>query len=1565
MSRSPSASDLSLAERVLHEDPKAIEALLHSPLIAAPDNFVRRPWGGASMAAYKQCDPPADQAGPWGEAFELAAHHSDPEARAHPSRLVLADGSTLLLPELLSRAGRSVLGERLFAQQGPNLPLLPKTLDVAELLSVQAHPRGFTEVYVILDAEPGATLRLGFAAEVDGDALRSELAEGRRWQEELLTLLGGEVDQQALQRALAAIFRRREGADAAQLASIAQLGAGAVDLAALAARVAALQQRYWQVLDRLNAVAAVNGQVIYNATPERLRLADAQPAAEVHALGNPEGRAILALEIRRPTVTYRAWDHVRFPLREIDVERTLEALSLAPTRPDEFIVEPLPVPGRPGVFRSVRDPSFALEHLRPTTAQAVSGDTCGAAQTLHVLRGAVCLSTEGAAEVVLPRGHSALLPATLGAYTLRQRGDEPPEALVVTFPQAATRPAFLHADPVELSFGTSGLRGLVREMTDLEVAINARGFIDYLIAEGELSPGDPVAIAEDLRAVDPVSGLSSSPRIAGAVAHAIREAGCRVVHCGQIPTPALAAWSLCDDPAAGKAPSPSVMITGSHIPADRNGVKFYRRSGEVLKSDEAGILAAVARVRAVEYGKSAEETAFDTRGMLKASVERPPVDARAEVAFLARFTQLFSDAPLAGKRIVLYQHSAVGRDLLARLLGELGAEVVAVERSETFVPVDTEDVHEADLALFARLAKEHGPCFAIVSTDGDSDRPLVIDETGRFHRGDVLGIVVAELVGATFAAVPISASDALDLHLAARAQAGLPVFQVERTRIGSPYVIAAMEAAVARGERVVCGWESNGGFLTATDLPLGQGVLPALPTRDAFLPIVAALLAAVRRGCRVSELFAELPPRYTGAGLIDAFPTETSRAIIAALSPDAAIEQVHFDRAGVRVTLRERDGRQRSVFADGPLTQALLDRQALLARYFNAARGFGRVTRINFLDGVRCWFEAREGGSEIAHLRPSGNAPQLRIYAVSDSEARTAAIVQLALDEPGGILRQLEAAFAVAAAPSTTPSASSSEVSAAQAARLANLDELRRIVDASEGPRQVLAIANGGDGPIVGAGLTSLARDIFRADGATRVLVHEEKTRRGQLLGLLDALRSAHAEGLVAEGVALGIMLPGKGTRLSPLTQRLHGIKPFLPMLIRQASDRGWLSGAAASLYSWTHLAHHLERLGFAGIAWKWGDEPQIAARRLAELDLDLSRTDAVRFGSAVRITEDLARNKEWLFAGDDGRLRLQVRRRSRAELLQRFGYAADAVEATALVHLGSPALSWAFIEEASAVFADTPGWLDVDGYLFEALTHEPDAWQAEVARDAGLRELLGGYPRFYAQVCELKRRLEDRRGHALDLRVIDYGEGLYWGDIGQLAKARQAFSAVALAGETGDFARRLAAIDGVSPDAWGNRLVGSSKAPTDGSVRNSVLIDTRIVGAARLEGAVLVQCELGTVSAAEGSVAYGCTAGSLQLAARAFAFQSLGKELALATDEVHTSVPVDPADLSQGLQDYRFDANADPGKGEAYAVAFATNPASFADLFARMRQRAIRPEAVEQAIDEQHRGPLRTELGL
>ncbi len=498
-------------------------------------------------------------------------------------------------------------------------------------------------------------------------------------------------------------------------------------------------------------------------------------------------------------------------------------------------------------------------------------------------------------------------------------------------------------------------------MTDREVWINTAGFLRYLTETGDLAPNAPIAIGEDLRARCPSSGIESSPRIARAVAHACHQAGHPVIHCGQLPTPALAYWASLDDPSRGKRPMPAIMITGSHIPVDRNGVKFYKRQGEVLKSDEAGILACVARVRAEAHEH------FDEGGWFLVpprSLEQTPA---ARQAYLRRYLDAFgADRPLSGKKIVFFQHSAVGRDLLVELFEALGAEVVPVGRTEGFVAIDTEDMGAEAMACFQPFIAEHRP-FALVSTDGDSDRPLLLDERGRFHRGDLLGLVTALFLDARFAALPVSTNDAVPRHLEARSAAGEPAVQLAWTRIGSPWVIAAMQEAATQGTTGVVGWEANGGFLLGSDLAIGATTLRALPTRDAVLPLLAALLAAARRGIPVSALFEELPPRHATAALIDGVAPEASRAILASLTP---VEP---------------------------------GQHAALEAAFTPIAGLGAVAWVNTTDGLRVGFES----GEIVHLRPSGNAPQLRCYAVADSRERAEELVARSLSDGDSVVRSL------------------------------------------------------------------------------------------------------------------------------------------------------------------------------------------------------------------------------------------------------------------------------------------------------------------------------------------------------------------------------------------------------------------------------------------------------------------------------------------------------------------------------------------------------------------------------
>jgi phosphomannomutase len=542
---------------------------------------------------------------------------------------------------------------------------------------------------------------------------------------------------------------------------------------------------------------------------------------------------------------------------------------------------------------------------------------------------------------------------------------------------------FLIHPPAPLAFGTSGLRGLVEDMTDLEVYINTSGFVAALRERGELSSHATVTLAGDLR--------PSTPRIMRAVTRALQGAGMTVENAGHIPTPALTLRGI-------SAGHPSIMVTGSHIPFDRNGIKFNRAAGEVLKSDEPDILRAVAAIREREYARSAAESRFDALGMLKREhvTMLPPVDPRAESAYRQRYLDAFGKDALRGLRLLVYQHSAVGRDLLVTILRDLGAEVVTGGRSETFVPIDTEAITGSQLqtleALLAEADPAHGPIDAILSTDGDSDRPLVAavlptaDASGRrvrFLPGDLLGAVVAEALQADSAVVPISVNDAVDRHLLASGIA------MTKTRIGSPYVISAMEDVRRRVSLArVVGWEANGGFLLGGDLTWPEGgTLRALPTRDAVLPMVAALVSARRRQLTLAELFARLPARFGKSGLVDQIPAEVSRAVLARFSPSAGPLEVDFE---VEAAL-------------GRLDDRLAAARRELESLFDPLLGTGPIARINTLDGLRITFES----GEVAHLRPSGNAPQLRIYATADSQARADAIVSACLGEPDGILRRL------------------------------------------------------------------------------------------------------------------------------------------------------------------------------------------------------------------------------------------------------------------------------------------------------------------------------------------------------------------------------------------------------------------------------------------------------------------------------------------------------------------------------------------------------------------------------
>ena len=555
--------------------------------------------------------------------------------------------------------------------------------------------------------------------------------------------------------------------------------------------------------------------------------------------------------------------------------------------------------------------------------------------------------------------------------------------------------------PRELQFGTSGRRGLLSDLTQLEVYINVRGELDYLQSlnpqAGGVARADEFYVAYDLRPSSTafLRGENRQGEICQAIERGLRDAGMRTVNLGAIPTPALAYYAF----SRGKG---SIMGTGSHIPFDRNGYKLNTSRGELLKEHEDPIHQTVDKIREEVYAERYSDSPFDEHGMFKdGHHDLPPVFDDAKNAYVERYRTFFAGYSLSGKRIAVYQHSAVGRDLLVEILREFGAEAHPAGRSDTFVPIDTENIDAAQLSTIQEIADQvagsAGPVDAVVSTDGDSDRPLLLGiepQTAnvRFFGGDLLGMIAAQYLRADSVVLPISCNDAID-------RCDLASALETRTRIGSPYVIAGMRAAREKGRRAVCGWEANGGFLTGSDIQRNGRVLRALATRDAVLPLLCTLFASVERGVPLVDLFAALPRRYSKAALVRPFPSSRGKQLVESYSPaDSRLRDVVF--AGQTVAAYDPEGSRLNLSPEASEAIGAIRRR--LERFFPPLAGFAPIAKLNYTDGVRITFE----NHDIAHFRPSGNADELRFYAVADSQNRADHIAEMAT-QSDGVLRQI------------------------------------------------------------------------------------------------------------------------------------------------------------------------------------------------------------------------------------------------------------------------------------------------------------------------------------------------------------------------------------------------------------------------------------------------------------------------------------------------------------------------------------------------------------------------------
>jgi len=146
------------------------------------EGYMPRVWGGSRLAQrYGKAVP---ESTPMGEAWLIADHPQ------HESLIVEGPLQGQSLRQLMDTRGDALLGTESRPAKDGRFPLLLKILDTAHCLSVQVHPDdqqardlgepdgGKTEMWHVLDADPGAEILCGFREPLSPEAFRSAAESG-------------------------------------------------------------------------------------------------------------------------------------------------------------------------------------------------------------------------------------------------------------------------------------------------------------------------------------------------------------------------------------------------------------------------------------------------------------------------------------------------------------------------------------------------------------------------------------------------------------------------------------------------------------------------------------------------------------------------------------------------------------------------------------------------------------------------------------------------------------------------------------------------------------------------------------------------------------------------------------------------------------------------------------------------------------------------------------------------------------------------------------------------------------------------------------------------------------------------------------------------------------------------------------------------------------------------------------------------------------------------------------------------------------------------------------------
>ena len=340
-------------------------------------------------------------------------------------------------------------------------------------------------------------------------------------------------------------------------------------------------------------------------------------------------------------------------------------------------------------------------------------------------------------------------------------------------------------------FGTDGLRGRAGEFP-LDPASVRRLGRELGARLAARAPGGRVVLGGDTR--------ESTPRIVADLAAGLSQGGCGVAAAGVITTPGVAELVLELDASAG------VAVSASHNPYEDNGIKIFGPDGRKRPDDEEELL---------------ERALLDGVDGDSAPTPAPPDPDPGLVATYVSRLRASVPEDLASLSVVMDAGNGAAYQIGPRALSRAGAAVKAIH-----VEPDGRNINSECGALhpggMARETRASGASIG-VAFDGDADRSIFADESGRILDGDdILWIVARDwkrrgrltaggVVGTVMSNYGLEA---------ALSREGIPF---RRAAVGDRNVARMMDESGA-----VLGGETSGHVLLAPLSPAGDGILTAL-----------------------------------------------------------------------------------------------------------------------------------------------------------------------------------------------------------------------------------------------------------------------------------------------------------------------------------------------------------------------------------------------------------------------------------------------------------------------------------------------------------------------------------------------------------------------------------------------------------------------------------------------------------------------------------------------------------------------------------------------------------------